>query len=107
MAEEALDKIEPGAVLGGEHELEAFVRSGRQPSLGFFGDVRRVVVGDDFDRGRRGVGGVEQTEEFDKFATAVSIPAFAGAGSLTRASAWPVRRSMPAIRVSVPCRSYS
>jgi hypothetical protein len=29
---EALDKIEPGAVLGREHELEAFVRSGRQPS---------------------------------------------------------------------------
>jgi hypothetical protein len=29
---EALDKIEPGAVLGREHELEAIVRSGRQPA---------------------------------------------------------------------------
>src|SRR5438270_11963520 len=36
-SKEALDQIEPGAVLGREHELEAFVRSGRQPSLGFFG----------------------------------------------------------------------
>ena len=33
--EEPLDKIEPGAVLGGEHELEASLGSGRQPSLGF------------------------------------------------------------------------
>jgi hypothetical protein len=41
---EALDKIEPGAVLGREHELKTFVRSGRQPSLGFFGDVRRVIA---------------------------------------------------------------
>jgi hypothetical protein len=106
-SKEALDKIEPGAVLGGEHELEAFVRSGRQPSLGFFGDVRRVIVQDDFDRRRRGVGGVEQTEEFDKFATAVAIPGLRRGRLLTRACTWPVRRSMPAIRVTVPCRLYS
>ena len=59
-SKEALDKIEPGAVLGREHEPEAFVRSGLQPRLGFFGDVRRVIVEDDFDRRRRGVGVVDR-----------------------------------------------
>jgi hypothetical protein len=32
-----------------------------------------VIVEDDFDHRRCGVGDVEQTEEFDKFATAVAI----------------------------------
>src|SRR5215813_1023826 len=42
--EEALDEIEPGAVLGREHELKAPLGSRCQPSLGLPRDVRRVIV---------------------------------------------------------------
>jgi hypothetical protein len=38
--EEALDEVEPGAVLGREGELEAAGRSRGEPSPSFFGDVR-------------------------------------------------------------------
>ena len=65
---EPLDEIEPGAVLGGEHELKASFGSRRQPSLGLPRDVRGVIVEDDLDRGRGGVGGLQHSEEFDKFA---------------------------------------
>src|SRR5215471_19453355 len=70
--EEALDEIEPGAVLGREHELKAPLGSRRQPSLGLPQDVRRVIVEDDFDRSHRGVGGIQHIEEFDEFATAMA-----------------------------------
>src|SRR5689334_18480366 len=45
--EEPLDEIEPGAVLGGEHEPKASFRSRRQPSLGLLRDVRGVIIEDD------------------------------------------------------------
>ena len=96
---EPLDEIEPGAVLGGEHELKASFGSRRQPSLGLPRDVRGVIVEDDLDRGRGGVHGIERVEEFDELATAWR--------SLTRAWTWPVIRSMPAIKVTVPWRLYS
>ena len=71
--EEPLDGIEPGAVLGGEHEPKASFRSCRQPSLGLLRDVRGVIIEDDLDRGHRGVGGIEHIEEFDEFATAMAV----------------------------------
>lgn len=54
--EEALDEIEPRPVLGGEHELKASLGLRRKPRLGLLRNVRGVIVEDDLDRGRRGVG---------------------------------------------------
>ena len=48
---EALDKVEPRSVLGGEDELEAPFGSGREPSLGFSRNMRGVIVENDLDRG--------------------------------------------------------
>ena len=59
--------------IGGEHELEAARGSRRQPGLGFAREVCRVIVENDLDRGRGGVGGIEQAEEFDEFAAAMAI----------------------------------
>src|SRR5262249_45684321 len=73
LGEEALDEIEPGAVLGREGELEAAARSRREPSSGFFRDVRGMIVEDQLDRGSGRVGGIEQLEEFDEFSAAVAV----------------------------------
>ena len=43
LGEEALDEIEPGAVLGGEGELEATRRLVGEPNLGLLGDVRGMI----------------------------------------------------------------
>jgi hypothetical protein len=59
LREGALDRIEPGAVLRGEDEGEAPLGSGGKPSPGFLGNVGRVIVEDELDRGRRRTGGVE------------------------------------------------
>jgi hypothetical protein len=48
--EETLDEVEPGAVFGCEGELEAAHRFSGEPSLGFSGDMRRMVVQDQLDR---------------------------------------------------------
>jgi len=71
--EEPLDEIEPGPVLGGEHELKASLGSRRQPSLGLLRNVRGMVVEDDLDRGRGWVGGFQHIEEFDEFTTAIAV----------------------------------
>jgi hypothetical protein len=63
--EEALYEVQPGAVLRGEHELEASLGSGGEPGLGFPRNVGRVIVEDDLDRGCRGVGGIEGVEKLD------------------------------------------
>ena len=43
---EALDEIEPGAVLGREGEFEAAGRLLGEPSFGFLGNVRGMIVED-------------------------------------------------------------
>ena len=73
LGEEALDEIGPGAVLGGEGELEATLELLGEPSLGLLGDVCGMIVEDQLDRCVRGIGGVEKLEEFDEFAAAVAI----------------------------------
>ena len=50
LREEALDQVQPRAVGRGEGELEASDRSGREPSLGFLGYVRGMIVEDQLDR---------------------------------------------------------
>jgi len=62
LGEKALDEVEPGAVFRREGELEAARRLSGEPSLGFSGDVRRMVVEDHLDRGAGRVSGVKKLE---------------------------------------------
>src|SRR4030088_461602 len=73
LGEEALDEVEPGAVYGREGELEAGRRLSGEPSLGFSGDMRRMVVQDHLDRRTGWVSGIEKLEEFDELAAAVTL----------------------------------
>ena len=65
--EEALDEVEPGAVLGSKGEFEAVRWLIGEPGFGFLGDVRGMIVEDHLDRGVCRIGAVEKLEEFDKF----------------------------------------
>jgi hypothetical protein len=60
LGEEALDKIEPGAVLGRKGEFEATGRLLCEPSFGFLGDVCRMIVEDQLDRRVSWIGGIEK-----------------------------------------------
>src|SRR5262249_52941368 len=73
LGEEALDKVEPGAMLGREGELEAAARSSGEPSSGFFGDVRGMIVEDQLDRGVGRVSGIEKLEGRDELSAAVAV----------------------------------
>jgi hypothetical protein len=73
LGEEALDEVEPGAVLGREGELEAAGGSSGEPSSGFPGDVRGMVVEDQLDRGAGRISGIDKLEEFDELSAAVAI----------------------------------
>src|ERR1700730_8195104 len=59
--------------LGVKVNSKRFRLSG-EPSLGFSGDVRRMVVEDQLDRRTGRVSGVEKLEEFDELAAAVTLP---------------------------------
>ena len=99
LGEEALDEIEPGAVLGSEDKGEASLGLGCEPGLSFLGDVRRVIVENDLDRGCWRIGGVELLQEADN----------SRERCLSSTLAWttPVKRSMPANKLKVPCLTYS
>ena len=56
LGEEALDEVEPGAVLGREGKVEAAYRSGVEPGSGFPRDVRGMIVEDQLDRGASRIG---------------------------------------------------
>ena len=94
LGKEALDEIEPGAVLGREGEFEAAGGLLGEPSFGFLGDVRRMIVEDQLDRRVGWIGGVEKLEEFDEFAATVAVLD----ESVNRAG----ERSMPASKLTVP-----
>src|SRR5262249_52599822 len=66
-------KIEPGTVRGREGELEAAGGLLCKPGLCLLGDVCRMIVEDQLDRGMGRIGGIYQLEEFDEFTTAVAI----------------------------------
>ena len=70
---EALNQVEPRAVFRGEYEAKAFHRLGREPGPGFFGDVGRMIVEDQFDGGLRWIGGIELLKKSDEFARAVAV----------------------------------
>src|ERR1700731_79212 len=73
LGEEALDEIEPGAVLGCEGEFEAAGRLIGEPNLGLLGDVCGMIVEDQLDRSMGRIGGIDELEEFDEFAAAVAV----------------------------------
>ena len=73
LGEEALDEVEPGAVLGREREVEAAGRSCVEPGSGFPRDVCGMIVEDQLDRGAGRIGGIEKLEEFDELAAAVAV----------------------------------
>ena len=59
---EAFDQVEPRAMQGREGELETARRLLSDPSLGFLGDVRGMIVEDQFDRGMGRIGGIEKLD---------------------------------------------
>ena len=94
LGEKSLDEVEPGPMLGREGEFEAAHGSCVEPGSGFFRDVCGMIVEDQLDRGAGRIGGIEKLEEFDELAAAVR--------SLTSAWTFPVSRSIPANKLSVP-----
>jgi hypothetical protein len=73
LGEEALNEVEPRAMLGDEGELEASSWSRSPPSSGFSRYVRGMIVEDQFDCGTGRVSGIEKLEEFDELAAAVTV----------------------------------
>src|SRR5450756_1736937 len=65
--------IRDRAVFGREGELEAARRLSGEPSLGFSGDMRRMVVEDQLDRRTGRVSGIEKLEKFDELTAAVTL----------------------------------
>ncbi len=53
------------AVLGCEGEFDASGRLSREPSLGFSGDVRGMIVEDQLDCSARRVSGIDKREELE------------------------------------------
>src|ERR1700757_5224913 len=73
LGEEALDEVEPGAVLGRERKVEAACRSCVEPGSGFPRDVCGMIVEDQLDRGAGRIGGIEKLEKLDELAAAVAV----------------------------------
>ena len=71
--EEALDEVEPGAVLGGEGECEAVRGLRGEEGSGLLGDVGGMIVEDQLDRRIGWIGGVEKLEEYDELSAAVTL----------------------------------
>src|SRR3974377_1079326 len=74
LREEALDQVEPGAVLGREGKVEGAWGPGFEPGSGFPRNVCGMIVEDQLDRGAGRIGGIEKLEEFDELAAAVALP---------------------------------
>jgi len=51
LEKKAFDEVEPGAVVGREGEVETVRGLLGEPGLCLFGDVRGMIVEDQFDRG--------------------------------------------------------
>ena len=73
LGEEALDEVEPGAVLGREGKVEAARRPGVEPGSGFPRNVCGMVVEDQLDRGAGRIGGIEKLEEFDELSATMAV----------------------------------
>ena len=73
LGEEALDEVEPRAMLGSEGELEAARGLLGEPGFGLPGDMRGMIVEDEVDRGVGRIGFVETLEERDELAAAMAV----------------------------------
>ena len=73
LGKETLDQIEPGAMGWREGEFETVCRLLRNPGSGLFGNVRRMIVEDQLDRRVDRIGGIEELEEFDELAAAMTV----------------------------------
>ncbi len=73
LGEEALDEVQPRAMLGREGELEAFRRSGVEPSCCFSRYVGGMIIENQLDCGAGRISGVEKLEEVDELPAAVAV----------------------------------
>src|ERR1700728_166728 len=73
LREEALNQVEPGAMLWREHEAEAALALCGKPFVGLLRHVRRMIVQNDLDRGTRRIGCVHLLEKADEFTRAVAV----------------------------------
>src|SRR5258706_15730876 len=73
LGEEALDEVEPRAVLGCEGELEASRWSSVEPNCCFSRYVGGMIIEDQLDRGAGRISGVEKLEEVDELSAAVAV----------------------------------
>ena len=71
--EEALDEVEPRAVLSCEGKFEATGRTRGQPGSGFSRDVRGMIVEDQLDRGAGRIGSIEKLEKLDELPATVAV----------------------------------
>ena len=60
-------------MLGCEGELKAAGWSSGEPSFGFSGDMRRVIVENQLDRRVGRICGIKKFEEFDELSAAVAV----------------------------------
>ena len=61
-------------VRGREGEFEAAGGLLCKPGLGLLGDVCRMIVEDQLDRGMARIGGIDKLKEFDELAAAMAVP---------------------------------
>ena len=73
LREEALDQVEPGAMLGSEGEVEPPSGLLGEPSSRLPGDMRGMIVEDQMDRGVGRVRRIEELEELDELTATVTI----------------------------------
>jgi len=74
LGKEALDEVEPRAVLWREGEFESPDRLLGKPSFCLARDVGRMIVENQMDRRMGGVSRIENLEKFDELAAAVTVP---------------------------------
>ena len=73
LGEEALDDIEPGAVLRGEDEFETAYALLGEPGFCLPGDVRGMIISNQLD-GRIGrIDGIEKLEKVNELAAAMAV----------------------------------
>src|SRR5262245_63937978 len=73
LGEEALDQVEPRAVLWCEGEFEAVSRPGVEPSSGLSGDVCGMIVENQLDRCVGWISSIEKLQELDELSAAVAV----------------------------------
>src|ERR1700728_3249781 len=73
LREEALNQVEPGAMLWREHEAEAALALCGEPLLRFLRHTRRMIVEDQLYRCIGRVGYIKLLDKADEFARAVAV----------------------------------